>query len=576
MTSRTSINRTTQKDALNLSSVEESASPVKLFVGGLTGDTSDEDLKCYFSLFGEVLDAFVVYSNRKPSGFGFVFMSSEFEVQSIFEYGFHQVKGSIIDVKPALDRDKAKRKASLERKKKIFVGGLPKNFPDAYLYEYFVQFGEIQKCYVVKDPYSGKTRGFGFVIFADSVGYNRTFEARSHIIQGTEVHIKPAVLKSLDAMEDNTEEEPQEILCSRYCHEYPRDNQKGLESNSMTPQTIFQTHSSENLPKSFQSQCQDNLQQPLNSKKVSKPKKKKGAKKEKSRQNVNLDQDNSFPNQGWSWSQRTKREDLVYSREDIKDQQIYSLSSNFSTRLDNSNLCFREYKTMPGFETSKINMNSSSPHKLPAAEFGQAADGQLLKALSASKPLSPESKEIGDKRLKLNSFGSISALSCNFAGPGPGLLDGSHSKEGANIRLNVETLHSLYNRMKGLRNLKTPSKRILENLSIIQKKIQSHSQSKENFPIKRSQLNQQGLLLFGPATENTIPYSSADSFGNINFSEANEYPMLSKRYHEGSSAVLYDSSSNLSSKNRSMKQPIGEFSTLEISQFENSSLRLKC
>jgi len=46
-----------------------------------------------------------------------------------------------------------------ELKRKLFVGGLPKNLPDDELHRYFSQFGEVQKAYVVKDFRTGKTRG---------------------------------------------------------------------------------------------------------------------------------------------------------------------------------------------------------------------------------------------------------------------------------------------------------------------------------------------------------------------------------------------------------------------------------
>lgn len=98
-------------------------------------------------------------------------------------------------MKPALDREEAKKKAERERQRKIFVGGLPKNLPDEKLEQYFSQFGTIQKSYVVKDPYSGKTRGFGFVIFENDAGFEKARRHPNHRIEGQEVHIKTAQAK---------------------------------------------------------------------------------------------------------------------------------------------------------------------------------------------------------------------------------------------------------------------------------------------------------------------------------------------------------------------------------------------
>lgn len=60
--------------------------PVKIFVGGITGDTTrgrpavmSEDLIEYFSRFADVLESFIVYENssvyshlEKSAGFGFI------------------------------------------------------------------------------------------------------------------------------------------------------------------------------------------------------------------------------------------------------------------------------------------------------------------------------------------------------------------------------------------------------------------------------------------------------------------------------------------------------------------------
>lgn len=98
-------------------------------------------------------------------------------------------------MKPALDREEARKKADRERQRKIFIGGLPKNLADEKLEEYFSQFGPIQKSYVVKDPYSGKTRGFGFVIFETNEGFEKVKNHPNHTIDGQEVHLKVAQAK---------------------------------------------------------------------------------------------------------------------------------------------------------------------------------------------------------------------------------------------------------------------------------------------------------------------------------------------------------------------------------------------
>lgn len=175
-------------------SQDQSQHTVKLFVGGLTGDMTKEMLAEYFGRLVEVADSFVVYEHGKPSGFGFITTKDREDAQKILSTK-HTLNNSLLDVKPALDRVQARDKEESDRRRKIFVGGLPKNFPDEKLSEYFGQFGPIQKSYVVKDPMTGKTRGFGFVIFSTQEGYTSALEHPNVIIGGSEAHIKPAMAK---------------------------------------------------------------------------------------------------------------------------------------------------------------------------------------------------------------------------------------------------------------------------------------------------------------------------------------------------------------------------------------------
>ncbi|KAI8817412.1 uncharacterized protein EV422DRAFT_541711 [Fimicolochytrium jonesii] len=50
---------------------------------------------------------------------------------------------------------------------KVFVGNLSWGTTDESLHQAFSQFGEISDCLVLKDRETGRSRGFGFVTFAD-------------------------------------------------------------------------------------------------------------------------------------------------------------------------------------------------------------------------------------------------------------------------------------------------------------------------------------------------------------------------------------------------------------------------
>ena len=114
----------------------------------------------YFEKFGRIFESTVVFdsSSKRPGGFGFVSLEYKPELQKVLEMD-HWIRGVKIDCKLALDKNEAKMKDLDERKRKIFVGGLPRNLPDKQLKEYFKKFGNVEKAYVVKDFKTGKTRG---------------------------------------------------------------------------------------------------------------------------------------------------------------------------------------------------------------------------------------------------------------------------------------------------------------------------------------------------------------------------------------------------------------------------------
>lgn len=201
---------------------EDRPGVVKLFVGGLSGDITHEVILKYFRQFGDILEAFVIYEKRRPSGFGFINVANQ-QVADIILGQKHQINKSRLDVKPAVDRSSAKVQGLDEKKKKIFVGGLPKNFPDDELLAYFNQYGTVQRCYVAKNPITGKTRGFGFVVFDLEDSVTKAFTKTNHIIGGQEVHLKIATDKSERQKDNSAEDEHEE---SAVAHIDPQSDPK--------------------------------------------------------------------------------------------------------------------------------------------------------------------------------------------------------------------------------------------------------------------------------------------------------------------------------------------------------------
>lgn len=69
---------------------------------------------------------------------------------------------------------------------KIFLGGISPITTHDMVYKYFSAFGELIDCVVMQDRATGKSKGFGFVTFKDSVVTNIVL-SQAHVIGGKEV-----------------------------------------------------------------------------------------------------------------------------------------------------------------------------------------------------------------------------------------------------------------------------------------------------------------------------------------------------------------------------------------------------
>ena len=59
----------------------------------------------------------------------------------------------------------------------IYVGNLPYSMDDNELRASFSEFGAVQSASVVKDKFTGRSRGFGFVEMPDAAAGNQAIEA---------------------------------------------------------------------------------------------------------------------------------------------------------------------------------------------------------------------------------------------------------------------------------------------------------------------------------------------------------------------------------------------------------------
>jgi len=82
---------------------------------------------------------------------------------------------------------------------KLFIGGLSWDTDDSGLQEAFKSFGDIKEATVITDRETGRSRGFGFVTFANPADASSAIEAMDGaMLDGRSVRVNEAQAKSRD------------------------------------------------------------------------------------------------------------------------------------------------------------------------------------------------------------------------------------------------------------------------------------------------------------------------------------------------------------------------------------------
>ncbi|XP_061763788.1 heterogeneous nuclear ribonucleoprotein D0-like isoform X1 [Nerophis ophidion] len=163
----------------------------KVFVGGLSWDTTKKDLKDYFSKFGEVIDCTLKLDpmTGRSRGFGFVLFKDVGSVDKVTSQKEHKLNGKVIDPK------KAKAMKGKEPVKKIFVGGLSPDTPEEKVREYFSAFGEVESVELPMESKTNKRRGFCFITFKEEEAVKNIMEKKYHNIGLSKCEVKEAMSK---------------------------------------------------------------------------------------------------------------------------------------------------------------------------------------------------------------------------------------------------------------------------------------------------------------------------------------------------------------------------------------------
>jgi len=157
----------------------------KLFLGGLSWDTNEKDLRDYFGKYGQVIDVSIKYDpvSGNPRGFGFITFSAEESIDEVLKSGPHVIHSKTIDPKKAKSRPTCK---------KIFVGGVDTNLSKEDIKKYFMRFGNVEGIELPFDRQRNRRREFCFIIFDTEDAAEAALREPKQVIGSKECDIKKA------------------------------------------------------------------------------------------------------------------------------------------------------------------------------------------------------------------------------------------------------------------------------------------------------------------------------------------------------------------------------------------------
>ncbi|KAK3547504.1 hypothetical protein QTP86_021483 [Hemibagrus guttatus] len=169
----------------------------KLFIGGLSFETTDDSLRSYFEQWGTLTDCVVMRdpNSKRSRGFGFVTYSCVEEVDAAMKERPHKVDGRLVEPKRAVSREDSNKPFAHTTVKKIFVGGIKEDTEESHLRDYFEEFGKIEAVEIMIDHKTGNKRGFAFVTFDDHDAVDRIVIQKYHTINGHNSEVRKALSK---------------------------------------------------------------------------------------------------------------------------------------------------------------------------------------------------------------------------------------------------------------------------------------------------------------------------------------------------------------------------------------------
>ncbi|TMS36965.1 hypothetical protein L596_004006 [Steinernema carpocapsae] len=173
----------------------------KLFIGGLNHETTDDQLRGYYSQWGTVVDCIVIRDpqTKHSRGFGFVTFATVQMAEHAMSERPHTINGKVVDPKRAIPREQMTPfianqpppflEGEPQQGCKVIISGIHWDYHTVDdLRFYFEKFGNVEQVEILGHP-----RGYGFVVFEEKNSADRCNSfGRIHMINGRKCDVRPA------------------------------------------------------------------------------------------------------------------------------------------------------------------------------------------------------------------------------------------------------------------------------------------------------------------------------------------------------------------------------------------------
>ncbi|CAN1149993.1 UBP1-associated protein 2C [Linum perenne] len=167
----------------------------KLFIRGLSADTTTETLRGLFSSYGELDEAIVILDKNtgKSKGYGFVTFKHIDGARMALKEPSKKIDGRMTVTQLASAGQSGSGSSAVDVSlRKIYVGNVPYDIPSERLLAFFSMYGEIEEGPLGFDKSSGKAKGFAFMIYKTEEGARAAIAEPMKNINGFQVVCKLA------------------------------------------------------------------------------------------------------------------------------------------------------------------------------------------------------------------------------------------------------------------------------------------------------------------------------------------------------------------------------------------------